>query len=157
MIRSIGLLWRVEDVDWGAGSRAGKLLGVPAARRTAKAIDFRNQSGIYVLYNPSYEIMYIGQTGKNERFLMSRLKDHRKGNLARRWDRFSGFGFRWVKKNGELSTPTVAQHSDTAEALNIIEAILIHSAEPPLNKQGGRFGKEVERYLQKRDARTGTH
>jgi len=32
-----------------------------------------------------------------------------------------------------------------------IEAILISAAEPPHNRQGGRFGKEVEQYLQYRD------
>jgi len=41
------------------------------------------------------------------------------------------------------------------DVLNHIEAILIHSAEPKLNRQGGRFGESVERYLQKRDPRLG--
>ena len=34
------------------------------------------------------------------------------------------------------------------EVLDHMEAILIHAAEPPLNRQGGRFGKDVEQYLQ---------
>lgn len=40
-------------------------------------------------------------------------------------------------------------------ALNHIEAVLIASAEPSLNKQGGRFGKSAKRYLQIRDGRLG--
>ena len=39
--------------------------------------------------------------------------------------------------------------------LDHIEAILIHSIEPPLNRQGGRFGESVTRYLQRRDDRLG--
>jgi hypothetical protein len=36
--------------------------------------------------------------------------------------------------------------------LNQVEVILISSTEPPLNLQGGRFGKDVKHYLQYRDA-----
>jgi hypothetical protein len=38
-----------------------------------------------------------------------------------------------------------------AHILNHIEAILISAVEPPHNKQGGRFGDDVEQYLQYRD------
>ncbi|TWW11761.1 hypothetical protein E3A20_04220 [Planctomyces bekefii] len=34
-------------------------------------------------------------------------------------------------------------------------AILIHAIEPPLNRQGGRFGESVTRFLQVRDERLG--
>ena len=88
-------------------------------------------------------------------FLLKRLREHRKGDLARRWDRFSWFGLRWVLKSGKLSAPTGAKHAKTPEVLDIIEAILIHSAEPPLNRQGGRFGSKVVRYVQRRDERLG--
>ena len=36
-----------------------------------------------------------------------------------------------------------------------MEALLIHTSEPPLNRQGGRFGDEVEWYEQFRDPRLG--
>jgi hypothetical protein len=39
-------------------------------------------------------------------------------------------------------------------ALNQIEAVMIASAEPSLNKQGGRFGKN-RKFLQVRDERLG--
>ena len=35
------------------------------------------------------------------------------------------------------------------------EAILIHATEPPMNRQSGRFGDGVTRYLQQRDERLG--
>ena len=50
LISNVGFFWREDHVFWGAGSSAGSLLGVPAKNVTAEAIDFREQSGIYVLY-----------------------------------------------------------------------------------------------------------
>jgi hypothetical protein len=50
LIRSVGLFWQEEAVFWGAGSKAGSLLGVPSNNTTAKPIDFRKQIGIYALY-----------------------------------------------------------------------------------------------------------
>jgi len=146
------LFWRPDRVFWGAGSQAGKLLGVPAANLTAALIDFRDQRGIYVLY-ADYRLVYVGQTGSQG--LLTRLKQHKNDDLTERWDRFSWFGLRYVLRNNELSTVTAARHASTNDVLDHIEAILIHSAEPPLNSQGGRFGQNVVRYIQQRDDRLG--
>lgn len=154
LIRAVGLFWREDQIFWGAGNQAGRVLGVPTGNRTAEPIDFREQSGIYVLYS-GYQLLYVGQTGQNATFLLDRLKQHRKDDLAGRWDRFSWFGLRWVKNTGELSAPTTAAHPAITDVLNHVEGILIHAAEPPLNRQGGRFGDDVERYVQVRDARLG--
>jgi len=43
------------------------------------------------------------------------------------------------------------ENPEISNVLNHMEAVLIHSAEPPLNRQGGRFGDIVEQYLQCRD------
>lgn len=154
MIKSIGLFWRRDQVYWGAGSQAGALLGVPASQRTVDPIDFRTQIGIYVLYS-DYDPVYVGQAGSGHAKLFARLKHHRKDDLAERWDRFSFYGLRAVLANGNLSAETQAAHPPISTVLDHVEAILIHSMEPPMNRQSGRFGQQVTRYLQVRDERLG--
>jgi hypothetical protein len=154
LIHTLGLFWKEEDVFWGAGSQPGKLLGVPAKGKTQEPIDFREQAGIYVLY-ADYDIVYVGQAGSGNQRLFQRLKQHRQDDLAGRWNRFSWFGTRSVLNGGKLSTDKAKAHAKASAVLNHIEAILIHAVEPPLNRQGGRFGDKVTRYLQKRDERLG--
>ena len=151
LIHNYGLFWRRDDVFWGRQKVTGSLKGVPAKGKSSKPVDFREQAGVYVLYDENFRIVYVGQAGAGNQFLFSRLKHHRKDALADRWTRFSWFGTRWVKKNGELAE-LAAQASVTASyVLNHIEAILISSVEPPHNRQGGRFGDQVKQYLQYRD------
>lgn len=152
LIRNYGLFWNIKNVYWGAGSQAGKLLGVLSTNVTDDPVDFRDQRGIYVLYG-GYDLVYVGQNNNQE--LLARLKQHKKDDLAGRWDRFSWYGLRAVKSDGGLAQYNQAVHATNEDVLNHIEAILIHSAEPKLNRQGGRFGDEIERYLQSRDERLG--
>jgi hypothetical protein len=152
LIRNYGLFWKTEDVFWGAGRQPGKLNGVLSTNVTNDPIDFRDQRGIYVLY-AGYDLVYVGQNNSQE--LLARLKQHKKDDLADRWDRFSWFGLRTVKANGELAQYNQAVHASNRNVLNHIEAILIHSSEPRLNRQGGKFGDDIERYLQVRDHRLG--
>jgi len=154
MIKCVGLFWSIGDIFWGAGNKPGKLLGVPDNNTTSTPIDFREQIGIYALYS-GYQLLYVGQAGRGRAKLFDRLKNHRKGDLADRWDRFSWYGLRRVLSNGSLSAETEAAHPDIDTVLNHMEAILIHTAEPPLNRQGGRFGDDVTWYRQKRDERLG--
>ena len=154
LVRSVGLFWREDFAYWGAGRQAGALLGVPFHATTSDPIDFRNQIGIYALY-ADYQLVYVGQAGVGNQTLFSRLKHHRKDDLAGRWNRFSWFGVLRVLDNGQLSSKIEALHPELATVLNHIEAILIHAAEPPMNGQGGRFGKQVTRYKQVRDGRLG--
>lgn len=154
LISSVGFFWRKDHVFWGAGSSPGKLLGVPAKNVTAGPIDFREQSEIYVLYS-EYKPIYVGQCGLGNPKLLKRLKQHRIDDLAERWDRFSWFGIRRVKQNGELSAEISAVHPSIASVLNHVEGVLIHAMEPPMNGQRGRFGSRVIRYVQKRDERLG--
>lgn len=151
LIRNYGLYWNVSDVYWGAGRSCGTLLGVPATNLTADPIDFREQSGVYVLY-ADYEMVYVGQAGGGNQKLFDRLKQHKRDALSGRWNQFSWFGIRWVLQDGGLSAEADSAHSSHREVLNHIEAILIHAAEPTQNRQGGRFGESVDQYLQYRDA-----
>lgn len=154
LVRTIGLFWREDNVYWGAGSQPGALYGVPFNATTIEPIDFRDQIGVYALY-ADYQLVYVGQAGAGDQTIFSRLKQHRKNDLAGRWNRFSWFGVLRVLANGDLSSKTDALHPELPGVLNHIEAILIHAAEPPMNGQGGRFGESVTRYQQIRDERLG--
>jgi len=154
LIKNYGSFWSEKHVFWGAGSNAGTLLGVPAKNLTANEIDFREQSGVYVLY-ADYQMVYVGQAGAGNQKLFARLKQHTRDALAERWNRFSWFGIRKVNANGALAAEADGAHSTLPEVLNHIEAILIHAAEPKQNRQGGRFGEVVVQYLQRRDENLG--
>jgi hypothetical protein len=154
LVRSLGLSWRKDSVFWGAGSKAGALYGVPFNATTSAPIDFRHQIGIYALY-ADYQLVYAGQVGSGNQTIFARLKAHRKKELAGRWNRFSWFGVLRVLNSGRLANKTEALHPGLASVLNHIEAILIHTAEPPMNGQGGRFGQDVTHYKQVRDERLG--
>lgn len=127
---------------------------MPFNATTDEPINFRGQIGIYALY-ADYDLVYVGQAGVGNQTLFSRIKQHRKNDLAERWNRFSWFGVLRVLNNGNLANRTDALHPELSDVLNHIEAILIHAAEPPMNGQGGRFGDNVTRYKQVRDERLG--
>lgn len=151
LIHNYGLFWRRNDVFWGRPHVRGHLKGVLAKETSSSPVDFRDQAGVYVLYDDNFRLVYVGQAGAGNQRLFSRLKHHREDALADRWTRFSWFGIRWVRKNGKLAVGSAKASIQSAHVLNHIEAILISAAEPPHNRQGGRFGDEVEQYLQHRD------
>jgi len=153
IIQAYGLFWRLEDVFWGAGGQAGKLLGVPKGARSSEPMDFRTQAGIYVLYS-GHEMVYVGQAGSGKAMLFNRLKAHRKDQLAGRWNKFSWFGLRRVLASGKLGPVNKKAKSSFDMALDQIEAVMIASAEPALNRQGGRFGRGRQ-FLQVRDENLG--
>lgn len=151
LIRNYGLFWHRESVFWGRQKVKGRLEGVPASSVRAKIVDFREQAGVYVLYDDNFRVIYVGQAGAGNSRLFSRLKKHTKDALADRWTRFSWFGLRWVKRNNKLSNVAAGVPVRHKDLLDHIEAILISATEPPHNKQGGKFGKKVKQYIQHRD------
>lgn len=146
LIKNYGLFWKRKSIHWGKGNNPGHLKG----RRSLMSdpVDFREQQGIYVLYDDGFKLVYVGQAGVGVNRLFDRLKSHRSDHLAERWSRFSWFGLRRVLGSGKLSKETVAAHPKLSDVLDHIEAILIAVTEPPHNRQGGRFGEAVEQYLQ---------
>ena len=50
-----------------------------------------------------------------------------------------------------LGKSNAMRHVKMEHLLNRIEGILIHALEPPLNRQQGRFGEDIVRFLQVRD------
>ncbi|MEQ8246207.1 MAG: GIY-YIG nuclease family protein [Alphaproteobacteria bacterium] len=152
LVQNYGLFWRRDRIFWGRGKRRGHLKGLYTSEQTGDVVDFRDQQGIYVLYDSSFELVYVGQAGSGERQrLFLRLKQHRSDQLADRWERFSWFGIRKVNQDCTLKVEKKTVKPAINEVLNHIEAILIASAEPPHNRQGGRFGENVEQYLQYHD------
>lgn len=155
IIQNYGILWSVDNVHWGRGRQRGSLLGVSARARSSDPVDFRDQVGVYVLYRGT-QVVYVGQAGSGTARLFARLRHHHsKDFLAGRWDRFSWFGLRKVRGNGTLEPERTGAKISIRAALDHVEAVLISTSEPALNKQGGRFGKGARKYLQQRDDRLG--
>ena len=156
LIRNYGLFWRREHVFWGRQRVAGHLKGYRSGERGLVA-DFREQQGVYVLFDDSFKLIYVGQTGTGKQRLFERLRQHTTGRLSDRWSRFSWFGIRFVVSGGELSVEPKARNVPLEDALDHLEAVLIEAAEPPHNRQGGRFGAKVHQFLLWRDDDVGTH
>jgi hypothetical protein len=116
-----------------------KLLGKQGAGATD--VNFADQVGVYLLHDRE-RVIYVGRAVDT---LFNRLKAHNTDRLGGRWDRFSWFGFRGVGNRGELSDRRVPWSSDVV--VETIEALLIESLEPPLNRRRGDKLSGVE-YLQ---------
>jgi len=151
-IKNFGLKWEREAVQWdGTRGNAGHLSGtgpIGAAKKNQVDVDFRKQIGIYILYNDE-KAVYVGQAGSGNHDLYSRLKQHRTDHLADRWNKFSWFGVRKVNKDGTLSKAEgdLNRNLKATEILNLIEGLMINVIDPPLNKQGARWGN-IDQYYQ---------
>jgi len=148
LIRNYGHLWERRFIHWGRGSNKGHLQGYSTP--SAECADFREQIGIYILFDKSYHPVYIGQVGRGNQRLFARLRRHQKDHLWNRWEYFSWFGFRRVNANKSLSEhdkPEKLFKANGAILLNEIEAALLVALEPKLNKQGARW-KDVEEFYQ---------
>lgn len=156
LIQNYGLFWKQGGVDWGYQGRGAKgtLCGRYTKRLTDSEVDFREQKGVYVLYDDNFRIIYVGQAGSGNARLFVRLRKHKTDHLAQRWSRFSWFGILPVV-NGIIDEEYDVPMPSVSNTLDHIEAILLAAAEPPLNLQRGRFGKEVQKYIQSREPNIG--
>jgi hypothetical protein len=152
LLRNYGLFWRRDNVFWGRQKNAGHLKGRSVNSVNSNPVDFREQVGLYALYDDNFKLIYFGQAGRGEGHkLFNRLKDHKNDRIADRWTRFSWFGTRYVKKDGKLSADKDGFQGSATDVLDHIEAVVLAVSEPPHNRQGGRFGAKVEMYRQYRD------
>jgi hypothetical protein len=139
MLKNYGLLWQRKYVHLGAGGNKGTLLGT---RSGVGEVDFREQIGVYVLYDKDMIPVYVGQAGNGNANLFARLKTHTNDHLWNRWDYFSWFGLRGINTDKKLSSHDSVEkiyHSSGGGVLNVLEGILIAAMEPKLNKQGPKF------------------
>jgi len=150
IIANMGLFWHRDKVLWSGDRRVGpkKLLGVRASAKRSGEVDFWKQAGIYALY-ADYDLIYVGQAGLGDKSCIgNRLKSHTRDSLADRWDKFSWFGLRTVRKNQTLGAKFQKAKATWSDVADVLEGILIEVAEPPQNSQKGRFGPGVQRYIQ---------
>jgi hypothetical protein len=133
-IKSYGLFWSREEVNWHPGKGAigaFRLLGRRGKNRgKLRLADFLGQVGIYILYG-NYGPYYVGLT--IEKGFGSRLKDHCSNKHADNWDRFSWFGFRKVNlgkdEHGLCKLGEMAEiaNANPAETIRDAEALLIRA------------------------------
>ena len=125
-LRAFGMFWRRDLVFWPGKS---KLLGRQGAGATD--VNFADQVGVYLLHDRD-RVLYVGRAGDT---LFTRLKAHTTDRLGGRWDRFSWFGLRSIGEDGKLSDGMVPWSQDVV--VETMEALLIESLEPPLNRRRG--------------------
>ena len=132
-IHAYGLFWSAKDgATWTArlGERSRLLGRIGSISPNLQVCDFWSQRGIYVLYD-HYGPYYVGLT--RETTLGGRLRRHLSDYHAGRWDRFSWFGFRRVRKRvfgTALGASALSQkypRADSASTIGDIEALLIQS------------------------------
>ena len=125
-LRAFGMFWLREGVIW---SGKPKILGKQGFG--ASEVNFAEQVGVYLLHDRE-RVIYVGRA---DEAMFTRLRAHTTDRLGGRWDRFSWFGLRSVTPDATLSEPAVAwTHTSVIETL---EALLIESLEPPLNRKRG--------------------
>lgn len=138
MITHYGLFWSERNVFWGRRNNAGQLLGrersqltrrgAPTATERRNARNYGDYVGLYCLYGDG-ELIYVGEAGLGTNStLLNRLRQHRNGPLADRWDSFSWFG------RSACEGKTKVQKS-----LAQLEAIVVAIINPGFNKQHGTF------------------
>jgi hypothetical protein len=113
-------------VTWYSGQEHQ---GFPVDKVRATDVNFAEQIGIYLLHDRE-RVIYVGQATDT---LFARLKTYTTDRLGGRWDRFSWFGLRGVDANGTLTDHRVPWSQDVV--VETMEALLIESPEPPLNRR----------------------
>jgi hypothetical protein len=128
MIYAYGLFWSADEVTWNPGTGSPlQLLGhFGEINPGLRVVDFRTQSGIYILYG-NLGAYYVGLTQN----LGTRLRTHRHDDHEGKWHTFSWFGFKRVLAGRDESSfnrlGDIAQTIPISPriAIRYVEAILI--------------------------------
>lgn len=158
MIKTYGLFWKPENVFWGRPKAPGGLLGKKHGNSKNSLVDFREQIGVYVLYQ-QFQVVYVGMAEQTP--MLPRIRSHLSDLLQDRWDRFSWFGllepleepdtpvhFSEERARSLASSPSSLSLTPR-EIIQHLEGRAIVAFETPLNRQGPSFGG-AERYVQVR-------
>lgn len=132
-LRAFGMYWRRDSVVWSGQPR---LVGRQGSG--ASDVNFAGQIGVYLLHDRD-RVIYVGRASDT---LYARLKAHTLDRLSGRWDRFSWFGLRGVSADGGLVQEDVPWTPNVV--IETMEALLIESLEPPLNRRRGDNFSAVE-------------
>ena len=116
-IRNFGILWERKYFFYGWQGVAGHLKGYCGD----DVVDFRQQRGVYVLYDKDMLPVYVGQAGKGKSALFNRLKDHLDDHLWNRWGYFSWFGLLDTKKDKLVVDVGAKSGSPVSASLDEIE------------------------------------
>jgi len=152
-IENFGKHWRKSKIFWGRrgkGKNEGHLKGeLKGSKKTI--VDFRNQIGIYVLFDEAKKSIYVGQAGMGNANLFDRLKQHRSDELRERWVYVSWFGLKGKNKksntlNGHHSGATWVSNKRKRDALHETEAVLMSVIETAMNKRGPNWKGSREYY-----------
>lgn len=145
-IKNFGHYWSRNLIDWGWQGSAGGLYGAKRPIADESDADFRQQIGIYVLYDENRDAIYVWQAGSGNSRLFDRLRQHSRGPMRDRWTAFSWFGFLEVGDDGymiEREDSAIPSHTHT-DALDQLEAILLQVIEPRLAKRGPNWNGTTE-------------
>jgi hypothetical protein len=133
-VRSYGMFWDRAEVDWAPGAGNAnqfRLLGrFGKVHPKVEVCDFRTQRGIYVLYD-DHGPYYVGLARSQD--IGNRLRDHTRDHHAKKWDRFSWFGFRQVlvaaESDGTRCLGKVPSKllTNSDETIGDVEALLIQT------------------------------
>lgn len=99
--------------------------------KNGDAVNFANQTGVYVLYQWP-QLNYVGRSTSGT--LYQRLKAAHNDPAKGLWDKFSWFGLNQLDDDGRLRRR--GQMSITDE-VTMMEALLISVLAPPYNNRGG--------------------
>jgi len=142
LLTSFGMYWRRDLVVWtGNPGLYGQQY------RGANKVDFSRQKGVYLLHD-NRDVVYVGCANQS---LGERLSDHVVDRLNGRWNRFSWFGVLPVTNDGKIVDRVEARLS-IRDIVSLMEALLIETIEPPLNRKRGNDIQAVE-YIQVEDER----
>jgi hypothetical protein len=142
LINAFGMYWSRDRVHWK--TNMPRLLGVQQSG--SEPVNFTAQAGVYLLYDGRI-VVYVGKVTEPRMGL--RLFEHTRDRLTGRWDRFSWFGVRAVRDDGELS-PLPPAEIAVATLIATMEALLIEGLEPPQNRRQGEGFNAVE-FIQETD------
>jgi len=141
-IKNYGLYWRRDFVllkKTGRGNITGDCIVHWTQRgrskqKTLRGIDFWEQKGVYVLYR-DFEVVYVGRT--IEGGLGKTLQRHQSNRNMDRWDRFSWFGVRAIRRTdmllGKETGGTI--FTTSADRIKFLEALLQEVIDPPYNRR----------------------
>jgi len=129
LLTAFGMNWRRELVVW---SNTPNLYG--QQQRGARKVNFSGQRGIYLLHDDR-DVVYIGRA--IDQTVGKRMSDHTTDRLNGRWNRFSWFGILPVREDGTIVDRAEVQTS-VETIVRLMEALLIESIEPPLNRKKRR-------------------